>query len=177
VNDFALQRTARLQLRRVQAGDLDAVARIHSDPRTYRFTPGGPLTSPHDVEDLLGVWLDDWRRDGLGYWAVSVLDRPSMLIGFGGIRRFSWSGREVWNQYYRLSPDVWGKGYATEITQNSVAVWRKHGSGLPILARTKPDNIASQRTALAGGLERRSDLDVTAHGHTDIVFALGWERA
>ncbi|GAA1355691.1 hypothetical protein GCM10009636_23570 [Arthrobacter koreensis] len=46
--------------------------------------------------------------------------------------------------------------------------------GLPVVAYTSVDNIGSQRTALAAGLERREDLDEDRGTYLDLYLAKDW---
>ena len=165
---FGEVQTERLVLRRLQAGDGPAMFAIHGDPETNRHNPRGPDPDLSTSEETLRRWLQDWENDGYGYWAVTF-PHAEDVIGFGGIGRFTWRDRDALNLYYRLTPGVWGRGYATELARAAVNFARTYLPQLPVVARTRPGNIASIRTAEKAGLRRRPDLD-TEH----IVFALGW---
>ena len=166
-------RTARLRLDRPEPTDLDAMWAIHSDPRTNEHNPAGPLGGRREAARRLDEWIGHWEMRGFGYWSVRDDDG---VVGFAGLRMGGWNGRSVVNLYYRFTPAVWGRGYATEAAGASVAHWRERLSALPLVAYTKTGNLGSQRTALAAGLERRPDLDqfTTDAAGPDIVFALGW---
>jgi RimJ/RimL family protein N-acetyltransferase len=143
--------------------------RVHGDPATNRYNPAGPDPDLAASEEALRDWIERWREDGYGYWAVAVAPATA-IVGFGGVRRFSWRGREALNLYYRLAPAVWDHGYATELAQAAVGLARAHLPHLPVIARTRPANLASIRVAERAGLARRPDLDTPEH----LVFALGW---
>lgn len=166
---FGEVRTDRLSLRRPTTDDGPAVFRVHGDPETNRYNPAGPDPDQATSEATLRVWLRQWQEDGFSYWAVS-LPPATEVVGFGGVRRIAWGGREVLNLYYRLVPAVWGRGYATELARTAVGLARTYLPHLPVIARTRPANLASSRTAERGGLPRRPDLDTAEH----LVFALGW---
>lgn len=150
---------------------------IHSDPRTSVFDPAGPMAGRHEARAQLDEWVRGWAELGQAYWAVEERGGSGVVIGFGGYRLTAWSGRRIWNLAYRLTPEVWGRGYATEVAGTAVERWRSSGSSVPLVARTTAQNAASQRTALRAGLERRADLDVEHDSHTEVVFALGWGSA
>jgi [ribosomal protein S5]-alanine N-acetyltransferase len=150
--------TARLILRRPRPDDLDAVFRIHGDPRTNVHNPDGPQRDLHEAEQLLALFLDHWVEQGFGYWAVE--DGNGRVIGFGGLMRLRRSdGERVLNLYYRFEPDAWGHGYATEVALASIELARTLGGREPVIAKTRPTNEAAQRVALRAGLERRPELD------------------
>ncbi len=163
--------TARLVLRRPQAGDGPAMFAVHGDPATNRHNPAGPDLNLATSAATLRGWLRDWEANGYGYWAITRTDAEG-VIGFGGVKRLAWRDRDVLNLYYRLTPSVWGQGYAAEVARTAVGLAQAYLPHLPVIARTRSANIASQRTAERAGLRRRPDLD-TAH----IVFALGWTPA
>jgi ribosomal-protein-alanine N-acetyltransferase len=165
---FAEVRTARLALRRPHPGDSPAMFAVHGDPLTNQHNPAGPDPNPETSEGTLRDWLRRWEIDGYGYWAVARVGTEG-IIGFGGVERQTLRDRDVLNLYYRLTSGVWRQGYATELTQTAVGLAQAYLPHLPVIARTRPHNIASQRTAERAGLRRRPDLDTE-----QIVFALGW---
>lgn len=166
---FGDVRTPRLILRRPEEDDGSAMFRIHGDPETNRYNPQGPDPDLAASEATLQTWLQQWREEGFGYWAVTLRSDPT-VIGFGGVRRLIWRNRDILNLYYRLTPSAWGRGYATEVAQSAVALARTHLPSLPVVARVRPVNRASARTAQRAGLPRRPDLDADEHH----VYALGW---
>jgi [ribosomal protein S5]-alanine N-acetyltransferase len=168
--------TERLLLRPPVDADLDAVWRIHSDPRTNRFNPAPPMASPVAARIRLNDMLTDWRVYGHGYWTVLERSTPTAVVGFGGLRQTLWRGRRVWNLYYRLDPAAWGRGLGAELARAAVAAWRELPGGLPLIAYTTSENVPSQKTAAAAGLERRTDLDEQQDGYLEVAFALGWDE-
>ena len=100
-------------LRRPAPADLAAVLEVHGDPRANAHNPAGPMRDLDEARDLLDTWLADWRERGLGYWAVE----EDAVVGFGGVRFMG----EVLNLYYRLRPEVWGRGIARHVAREAVA--------------------------------------------------------
>ena len=176
--------TDRLVLSRPKTEDVDAILRIHADPETNRHNPAVPMSTRAEAVERLAWFTAHWDEYGFGYWSVRLRDdqRPSNdgpgePVGFAGLRWSRWVGRDVLNLYYRFTPAVWGCGLATEAARAGVALWRGHLDGYPLVARTTSDNVASQRTALAAGFDRRPDLDRATDLGLDIVLALGWGAA
>jgi ribosomal-protein-alanine N-acetyltransferase len=166
---FDIVRTERLALRRPNAGDAIAFFQIDGDPEANRFNPDGPAPDLAANKARLREWLQQWQEDGFGYWALAV-PPDSAVLGFGGVRRIIWQDQVVLNLYYKLQPAIWRHGYATELARTAISLAQIYLPNRPIIARTRPDNIASQRTAERAGLLRRPDLDTAEH----VVFALGW---
>ena len=161
-----VRRTADLVLRPVRAEDVESLVAIETDPRTTRNSPTGPPTREQAKQLLLSV-VAAWDEGGPHYWAVQ---HERQLVGTAGLRRAKLHERECWNLYYRLSPDVWGRGFATQAAREAVGFAAVMLGELPVVARTRPDNSAAQRVALKVGLERREDLDSNGF----CTFASSW---
>lgn len=167
-------RTGRLLLRRPEPADEAAAVRLHLDPRTNVHDPSpGPVTAAQAARTF-HVISRHWRSFGFGVWATALPEEPAGLVGFAGVSHRVVQGRPALNLYYRFHPDYWGRGLATDAASAAVRLAREHLPGLPVVAYTTEENEASQRTALAAGLERRPDLDVEHRGRRDIYLAADW---
>jgi ribosomal-protein-alanine N-acetyltransferase len=161
-----VRRTADLLLRPVRAEDVESLVVIETDPRTTRHSPTGPPTREQAEQLLLSV-VAAWDEGGPHYWAV---EHERQVVGTAGLRRATLHARECWNLYYRLSPDVWGRGFATQAAREAVDCAAALPGELPVVARTRPENSAAQRVAQKVGLERREDLDSNGF----YTFASSW---
>ena len=169
-----LVRTERLVLRRLEPADRAAYVEVHTDPATNQHHPIPAAWTPEATDAAFDACLGHWALDGVGYWAVSTVDEPERTVGFTGVRRTPVAERAALNLYYRYRPEVWGRGYATEGARAAVDAAAVALPGVPVVAFTTPDNVGSQRTAMAVGLTRRESLDEEQDGWTDIFFTLGW---
>lgn len=161
--------TARLLLRRPQPADVDAIFSINSDERACAYNPSDMLASRHEAQQLLRRWDEHWRRFGFGYWVVSCRGSES-VVGFCGIKVMRLDDSEVMNLFYRFDPAVWGGGLATEAAS---AVTRWAADSIPeriVIARIRPQNIASQRVAIRAGLARAKQLDTMGEDGLDWIF-------
>lgn len=155
----------RLLLRAWRASDLPAFARLNADEAVHRFLPG-PL-SP-EVSDALAEQIGaGLSNDGFGYWAVEKRGAASgseeQFIGFVGVRPVTdlpsvrlRLGHPAVELGWRLLPQFWGQGFATEAAQAAVdyAFSRLH---VPeVVAFTVPGNAPSLR--VMGRLGLRQDL-------------------
>jgi RimJ/RimL family protein N-acetyltransferase len=166
VSPFEDRTTARLCLRRPVLDDLSSFVAIDSDPKTNLYRPGGAPSSERSAQTFR-EFLRAWDAHGVGYWVVELSDE---VIGMAGVESQLFSNRSCWNLYYRLSPDVWGKSFAVEATNEAVAMASKKEPTWPVVARTRPLNYAAAHVAMKAGLQRRPELDVSGFE----VFALGW---
>lgn len=100
---------------------------------------------------MLQMWLDDWRSEGIGYWCLER-QPDGAVIGFAGIRPMSRADHRLFNLYYRLAASAWGHGLAKRFAREAVALAHRKWAERAVIARTRPSNLASERTALAAGL-------------------------
>ncbi len=135
--------------------DLASVVALSTDPRTHRHSPTGTPTRD-EAEDFSRRFIEDWDRDGLGYWVVEYEGRD---VGLAGVKASTLGGRPCWNMYFRFTPAVHGRGLAAEATREALAAARAHTAEWPVVVRTRPGNDDAARLALAIGLVRRPELD------------------
>lgn len=173
IPDFERTTTERLLLRRLQESDLDAVFTLHGDPETNRFSSSDPLPSRDAARELLELWLGDWARLGVGYWAVERRDAPGTVVGFSGVRHKELEGQPVLNLAYRFSPQWWGSGYATEVARMALALARKHLPDVPVVAIISLENVPSLRVAERLGMRRDRIIDY--EGSANAVYLAAYE--
>lgn len=161
--------TARLTLSRPTPAAVDAIFSIHSDQRACAHNPSDMVATRDEAGLLFRRWDEHWRRFGFGYWVVRCrgLDAP---IGFCGIKVMRLGDREVVNLFYRFDPGAWGRGLATEAA-TAVTRWAaEHIPERTLIARIRPENVASQRVASHAGLARAEHLDSPGEDGVDWIF-------
>lgn len=162
--------TARLVLRPPAAGDVDAVLRIHQLPAALAYNPSDRLPDRAAAADLLHRWLAGWQRHGVGYWVVADRSEPAPVLGFCGVKPMRLGDAEVLNLFYRLDPDGWGRGVASEAAAAAVGWARRTRPDLPVVARVRPGNAASARVAAKAGLVRAPELDTPGEDGPDELW-------
>jgi RimJ/RimL family protein N-acetyltransferase len=139
--------TPRLRLRPWRASDLDDYLRIFSKAPAMAFQMDRGLTR-EEARGFLQFHIDTWSGHPFGHWAVLTKDQ-GQPIGWVGLESTeSFAGAPKGLQIgWRLDPDHWGHGYATE---SALAVL-KYGFeelGLPkVYVLFHPDNHRSARVA------------------------------
>jgi ribosomal-protein-alanine N-acetyltransferase len=149
------RRTERLRLRRPTGEDAPALVAVHTDPRVYRHSPDG-TPSPGKARRMAAEFIDTWERHGIGFW---IVEHDGTAVGAAGVKPTRLAGRDCWNLYFRLVPEMWGRGLATEAAQEAIVVAGELQPDWPVLVATRPGN--DNAVGLAGklGLTRRPDLD------------------
>ena len=159
--------TERLILRPFEIEDLDLFCDFFQNEGFLRFS-SGPFSRARVkefVEKVIG-----WDREGLPSQYMIELRENGTAIGYCGFFHQTVDEKPEIEIGYRLHPDFWGRGFATEVATSV----RDHGFGALKLKRvislSHPDNAASRRVAQKNGmtLERAT----TFKGFPTQVFAI-----
>jgi RimJ/RimL family protein N-acetyltransferase len=145
--------TERLILRARGPQDLEACVAINGDPRVMTYL-GTPWPADRQRAHLTEQMTTDWGP-GVGYWSIFRRDAPDDLLGWTGLVPLV-DGAEI-QLAYRLKPDAWGSGIATEAAARLV-VHAFEALGLPsVVALIHPDNRGSQNVIAKLGFTRDGD--------------------
>jgi [ribosomal protein S5]-alanine N-acetyltransferase len=167
--------TSRLSLRRPTLGDVDAIFGIHHDPLACAHNPSDALATCADAKGLFRRWDDHWQRFGFGYWVVRRRDSLPQL-GFCGLKFMQLQQRRILNLFYRFAPASWGDGVGSEAAAAVVKWATTQHPSYPVIARVRPENVASQRVAVRAGLVRTQHLDSQGLDGFDWIFASNWQE-
>jgi RimJ/RimL family protein N-acetyltransferase len=142
--------TGRLSLREFRADDADNLYRLDRDPRVMRYIGDGSVGTRASVATALARAAIHYRNyPGLGVWPAE--DR--MSGEFVGWFCLKYAPKTVEVELgYRLLPQAWGYGYATE-GAHALVRYAFEALGLyRIIGLTHPGNTASQRVLQKAGL-------------------------
>lgn len=134
--------TDRLLLRPPRLADVPQLFEFLGDAEAMRFTHVD--RSLRQCRRRIAVHERRRRRDGCAPWTV-LEKADDRIIGWGGLYIDPFDpgwGIEV-GYYFR--PDVWGRGYATELVQASLTVADDELQLPEVHAFAKIENIGSQR--------------------------------
>ncbi len=137
-------RSARLLLSPLSHADVDAVHVIFADERTWRHLPSGRHTDVEQTDTMIERSLASLAEHGCGSWSMRLAEGgpDGPVIGVGGV---TWSAVGCWNLGYRLAPEAWGKGLATEVARAGIVHARRAEPDAPVTARVLATNPASIR--------------------------------
>ncbi|ARQ67946.1 GNAT family N-acetyltransferase [Streptomyces marincola] len=178
--------TARLSLRPFTEADEDHLVRLDADPRVTRYLNGGRPTPRETVRTRqLPRLLHRHPSTGtVGYLAAEDR-RTGAFLGWFELRPVREDSPPVLELGYRLRPDAWGRGLATEGARALVdRGFADLGAGR-VIANTMAVNTASRRVLEKAGLRYVrtwfGDWPEPVEGseHGDVEYALdraAWRR-
>jgi 3-dehydroquinate dehydratase/shikimate dehydrogenase len=137
-------RTGRLRLRSWRDSDRDAFAAMNADPRVMRYFPA--LLSRDKSDALAGIIAAHVDEHGWGLWAVEI-PGVSPFAGYVGLARpwFEAHFTPAIEIGWRLAPDFWGHGYATEGARAALAFAFDRLQLAEVVSFTTVTNMPSRR--------------------------------
>ena len=165
MTDAGLDRleTARLVLRRFTPEDEALLLRLNQSEAVMRHLGGVMDAAKNHAmlhQRILRYYGD---HPGLGVWATMV-KATGECAGFHLLNHVK--GETLIQLGYRLFPEYWGLGYATEMGRALLRYGFVQRGLARIMANTHPDNLDSQRVLLKCGLHRRGER---AYAHPDLA--------
>jgi RimJ/RimL family protein N-acetyltransferase len=163
--------TARLILRPFAESDLDRIVDLMANEEFMKFSMG-PMTREQAARFLQKVI--GWNRAGLPSQFAMIDRETGRLIGYCGFLHQEVDGAKEIEIGYRLHPDFWNRGLATE-TAHAVRDHAFRDLQLErVISLIHPDNHASRRVTEKNGMtiEKRTTL----RGFPAIVFSLMKKR-
>lgn len=126
----------------LSADQADEAYKVYSDDRVWGHRPQARHETVRETLKIIERTQHSWEAKNLGPWGVYLRDQPSDFIGVGGLELVD---DEVWDLKYRLRPEKWGSGYATEISEAALKLVRRTDPDTPITARVTTNHPASFR--------------------------------
>jgi RimJ/RimL family protein N-acetyltransferase len=178
--------TERLLLRAWRRDDDDLFAALNADPEVMRHFPNRLSKAASDR--LINAFMDGWREQRFGIWAVERRTDGAFL-GFTGLSRPSFEAQftPAVEVGWRFAREAWGHGYATEAAEAALRFGFEAVGLDEIVSFTVPANERSWRVMERLGMTRdpRDDFDHPRlpRGHPlrrHVLYRLrraDWERA
>jgi RimJ/RimL family protein N-acetyltransferase len=150
--------TSRLVLRPFNDMDRSAFFELNAHPRVIELL--GSSSSRAESDAMIDRFSAEMTREGWGFWAVEMAG-GAPFIGMVGLHRMAPTmpiapGIEIG---WRLHPDYWSHGYATEAAKASLDYGFGQGGLSEIVAFTTTVNARSQAVMQRIGMVRDVDGD------------------
>ncbi len=141
--------TERLRLRPIGRDDLDSLAILYGDPQVMKFSLG--LLDREQAGKKLDGILALMAERGWDSFVIELLG-DDRFAGIVGLAPQEVDGVEEIELGYRLMPEFWGRGLATEAAR-ATRDYAFETLSLPrIISIIEPENIGSIRVAEKTGL-------------------------
>ena len=163
--------TPRLILRPFREEDIERFAELMANRDFMRFSLG-----PYTRDQTQGVLQKffSWTQAGLPSQFAVIFRRNDDLIGYCGFLHQEVDGRSEIEIGYRLHPDYWNRGLASEAAQ-AVRDYAFRDLRLPrVISLIHPDNVPSRRVAEKNGM--KIERETVFRGFPTQVFAITREQ-
>lgn len=147
--------SARLRLEPVGPHSHALLHALHQDPGIAAWY-GGRWTQ-EQARAWAAAMAEHWAQHGLGKWLAT--DRADgTLVGRGGLSRVTLLGRPRIEVGWSVRQALWGRGYATEIGREALAVaFQEHGAD-EVVAFTEVHNVSSRRVMERLGMHYTGEI-------------------
>lgn len=160
-------KTDRLIIREFTAEDLNALASLLGNEQVMEFSIVGPLSWQQTKEYLEQRILTHYAKHGFGLWAVVY---GGQVIGYAGLITQQIDGEKLIELGYRLLPEYWGKGLASEAA-GAIAQYAFDQLNLEqIISVVEEKNVRSVSVAKRLGMHHWKDADF--HGKMAQIYCL-----
>lgn len=114
--------TERLALEEITWDDLEDIHRLHSVPQVDEFNTLGIPGDLEETRELVRPYVEANKRDPQSKytWRIKIKNSQE-FIGLAGFTLSNDKFR-LGEIYYKLFPDFWGMGYATEVARRLIEV-------------------------------------------------------
>ena len=107
--------TNRLLLKEISPDDLEDIHRLHSYPEVDEFNTLGIPENIETTKEIMFPQIEGRKQQPQkSYTWKIILKDSNVFIGLAGMT-LSLDKFKLGEIYYKLSPEFWGKGYATEV--------------------------------------------------------------
>ena len=146
--------TKRLILREITWNDLESIHNLHSIPEVDEYNTLGIPKNMAETRELIRPDIEAKRKDPQSRytWRI-ILQNSGEFIGLAGMI-LSNDKFKLGEIYYKLLPEYWGKGYATEVAKNLILAGFEKFQLHKVEAGVATDNERSIRVLEKVGMTR-----------------------
>ena len=177
-------RSARLDLTPVNSSHRDSLSAVFAKEEVWQFPFGRGLTR-EETAAFIESQVEHWATLGFGAWVATVRghDTPIGFVGLS-VPEFLPEVLPAVEVSWRLDPDAWGHGYATEAAHLALncafrALKLEQVISLPQLQNPRSVRVAArigmrlERVTTAPATERRGPVEVAVMVVTDHEWSQG----
>lgn len=160
--------TTKLKLRLIKASDLESIHNLHSLPETDRYNTLGIPKNLEQTRSIINPWMREHESSTIKNYTFAIdTNFEEIFIGLFGLKLggSKYKSAEVW---YKIHPDHWNKGYATESLEAVLEFGFETLQLHRVIAGCAVDNIGSIKVLEKAGLQREG------RGRQILPLKTGW---
>ena len=166
--------TQRLRLRHVVQDDERDLVSLLTHNEVMRFSDG--VLSVAEVHQWIEARQQEYRENPrFGLFAV-IRKWDERFIGYSGLSRYPIAGEVECELGFRLMPEAWGQGFATEAARALVDHSFSRLQARRLIAVVDPDNSRSIGVVRKLGMTYWRDILLPSYDHPDQVYRLTREQ-
>lgn len=144
----------RLSLKELVWDDVNDIHKLHSFPEVDQYNTLGLPKDIDETKELLRPFIEEQKAEKrkLYFWKV-ITKETQEFVGIAGMN-LSLNKFKLGEIYYKILPDNWGKGYATEISKALIKSGFEKFNLHKIEAGVATENVASIKVLEKCGMTR-----------------------
>ncbi len=153
---------------------LDDLIALRSDPRVSAWFDG--VLDRASAAESLVLAREEWETLGIASWSA-YRSEDGAYVGQGGARQRQLEGAQVVELGWSIVPELWGRGYATELGAAGADLAFARTEVDEVIAFTLPHNERSRAVMEKLGLRYVRDIQYAERRH--VLYAISrdeWRR-
>ena len=159
--------TQRLEMVAMTIRDIGLLYQLTGDSEVMKFFPS--VLSYHETEQMIHKILDHYERYGYCFWKV-LLKPKGEFVGIAGLLHQEIDGEVETEISYRIRPEHWNNGYATEAAQACKEYAENTLGKKRLISLIRPQNSASKRVAQKLGAKKAKSIIFKGKEHDQYVY-------
>lgn len=136
--------TENLILETISLDDIDLIFELTNNQLVMKYFP--KVLSKDETLELIKKILSQYEKHGYSFW--KLIDKDSKIfLGMVGLLNQDIDGKNEIEIGYRILPQFWGKGIATEAASACLEYAKKELLKSRVISLIRPENIPSQGVA------------------------------
>lgn len=159
--------TKRLVMAKINKNDTDRLFQLTGDKRVMKYFP--KVLSYPETMKMVEEILQQYQKYGYCFWKV-MRKEAEAFIGIAGLLHQEIDGNEEMEISYRIKPEYWNRGYATEAARACKKYAENELNPKRLVSIIHPQNWASKRVAEKLGAKKTIMADFLGTTHEIYVY-------
>lgn len=162
-----ISETQRLKIAEITINDIELLYQLTGNKDVMRYF--SEVLSYNDTKQMVLKILDHYKNYGYCFWKV-LLKSKEEFVGITGLLYQEVDGKAETEIAFRIKPEYWNKGYATEAAKACKEYGETNLRKKGLISLIHPQNNASKRVAQKLGAKRAGTVIFMGHEHKVYVY-------